>query len=897
MAESAIIYVSQSLSDLLVRKVEFLKGVREQVEWLRDELQWMQCFLKDADAKQEEDQRVRNWMTEIRNAAYDAEDIVDSFILKIESKQRHGFVARYALFAKELFDLRKVGKEIEALRARISNISRSCETYGIIRIGEGTSSTSSREWLRQFRRSSPLGVDKDIIGVENDTSQLMTQLLKKENRLTVISLVGMGGIGKTTLAKRVFNHELVRDNFNCLAWIYVSQEYRPKDILLGIMREVTRPSKELLETINNLQEEGLEKMLYEHLVGKRYLVVVDDIWTMEAWDTLKRAFPDMDNGSKVLLTTRNRDLALHADLRTTPYELHLLSKEESWELFLSKTFLDGTDANCPQEFQDIGRRIVEKCDGLPLAIVVAGGLLSRKSSVSEWERFLNNINSDFAKGQNGVLSILALSYIDLPHHLKSCFLHLSLFPEHFVISTRKLFQLWIAEGLIPQGHERMEVIAEDYLNELIDRNMVQVVRTTVNKRVKQCRIHDVLRDLLIFKANEEIFIEIHGKADFQPSIKSRHHSVHSDFARYFVSKPAIPRLRSLLLFHHYELCYPTRWMKASHLDFICANSKLLRVLDLENVCIGHLPKVIGKLIHLRYLCLKNSRLSKLPMSMRYLKSLQTLDISGDVFLHEIPNIICKMGNLRHLYMNASLSTGKLRIDTLQNLQTLSLIHFDSWKLKNSGKLLNLRKLGVALSYDSDVNRFCNSITELEQLESLKLVSVMPYGHLPSLPGLSQFRHLTKLCLSGRIDMIPGPHEFPPNIAQLTLHTSFLSMNPMVVLKQLPKLSILRLRKQSYMGDQMAIPAGGFPLLKFLELEFLDALQEFTIEDGAMPRLRHMRISSCRELEELPIGIMSVNTLQELEIIRMPSAFVNSVRENDSHKVKHIPSITFSEYFV
>ncbi|KAK3220690.1 hypothetical protein Dsin_014660 [Dipteronia sinensis] len=897
MAESAIAYVAQSLSDLLVQKVEFLKGVGDQVEWLRDELQWMQCFLKDADAKQEEDQRVRNWMTEIRNAAYDAEDIVDSFILKIESKRRHGSVARYALFPKELFDLRKVGKEIAALRARISNISRSCETYGIKRIGEGTSSTSSRERLRQFRRSSPHGVDRDIIGVENDTTQLITQLLKKENRLTVISLVGMGGIGKTTLAKKVFNHELVRDNFNCLAWIYVSQEYRPKDILLGIMREVTRPSKELLETINNLQEEGLEKMLYEHLVGKRYLVVVDDIWTIEAWDTLKRAFPDMDNGSKVLLTTRNRDLALHADLRTTPYELHLLSKEESWELFLSKTFLDSTDANCPQEFQDIGKRIVEKCDGLPLAIVVAGGLLSRKSSVSEWERFLNNINSDFAKGQNGVLSILALSYIDLPHHLKSCFLHLSLFPEHFVISTRKLVLLWIAEGLIPQQQERMEVIAEDYLNELIDRNMVQVVRTTVNKRVKQCRIHDVLRDLLIFKANEEIFIEIHGKTDFQSSRKSRHHSVHSDFARYFVSKPAIPRLRSLLLFHHYELCYPTRWMKVSHLDFICANSKLLRVLDLENVCIGHLPKVIGKLIHLRYLCLKNSRLSKLPLSMRYLKSLQTLDISGDVFLHEIPNTICKMANLRHLYMNASLSTGKLRIDTLKNLQTLSLIHFDSWKLKNSGKLLNLRKLGVAMSYDSDVNRFCNSIIELEQLESLKLVSVMPYGHLPSLPGLSQFHHLTKLCLSGRIDMIPGPHEFPPNIAQLTLHTSFLSMNPMDVLKQLPKLSILRMRKQSYMGDQMVIPAGGFPLLKFLELEFLDALQELTIEDGAMPRLRHLRISSCRELEELSVGIMSVITLQELEIIRMPSAFVNSVRENDSHKVKHIPSITFSEYFV
>ncbi|KAL5744632.1 hypothetical protein ACOSQ2_027748 [Xanthoceras sorbifolium] len=896
MAESAISYVAQSLSDLLVEKAEFLKGVGGQVEWLRDELQRMQCFLKDADdAKQEEDQRLHNLVIEIRNAAYDAEDIVDTFVLKIESWRRRGFVKRYAHIFKELLDLRKVGKEIKAFRARISDVSRSCETYGIRSIGEGTSSTT-RERLRQLRRSSPRGVDKDIIGMENDANQLVAQLLKKENSLAVISLVGMGGMGKTTLAKKVFNHEVVRGHFNCLAWIYVSQEYRSKDILHGLVREVTRPTKELLETINNLQEEGLEKMLYEHLLGKRYLVVVDDIWTMEAWDTLKRAFPDM-NGSKVMLTTRNRDIALRADPRATPYELHLLSKEESWELFLRKAFLDGTDASCPQEFQDIGRRIVEKCDGLPLAIVVAGGLLSRKSLVSEWERVLNNIDSHFAKGQNGVLAILALSYIDLPLHLKSCFLHLSLFPENWVISTRKLFQLWIAEGLIPQRQERMEVIAEDYLNELIDRNMVQVVQTTVNKRVKQCRIHDVLRDLSILKANEEIFIEIHGQIDLQPSIKSRHHSVHSNFARYFASEPAIPRLRSLLLFHHYELCYPIRWMKVSHLDFISANCKLLRVLDLENVCIGHLPRVIGKLIRLRYLCLKNSRLNKLPSSMRYLKSLQTLDISGAVFLHEIPNAICKMGNLRHLYMNASLCKGRLRIDTLKNLHTLSLVQINNLKLKTLGKLLNLRKLGVALDEDSDVNKFCSSVAELEQLESLQLVSAIPSRSLPSLQGLSEVHRLTKLCLHGRINTIPGPHEFPPNIAQLTLHSSFLSVNPMDVLKQLPKLSILRMRNQSYTGDQMAISAGGFPLLKFLELEGLDVLQELTIEDGALPRLRHFRISSCRELKELPVGIMSATTLQELEIIGMPSSFVNSLREKDSHKVKHIPSITFSKYFV
>ncbi|KAK4838940.1 hypothetical protein QYF36_017689 [Acer negundo] len=888
MAESVITFVVQSLSNLLVQKAEFFKGVHGQVGWLRDELQRMQCFLKDADAKQDEDQGVRNWVTEIRTAAYDAEDIVDVFILKMESQRRHGFIKRYALIFKEVLNLRKVGNEIEAFRARISNISKSCETYGIKSIGEGTSSSTSRERLRQLRRSSPRGVDKDIIGMKKDVTQLVARLLKKENHLTVISLVGMGVIGKTTLAKKVFNHSDVRCHFDCLAWIYVSQEYKLKDILFGIIKEVIRPTKELLEMMDNLQEEELEKMLYEHLQEKHYLVVLDDIWTTEAWDLLKRAFPD--NGSKVMLTTRNRDVALHADPRTAPYELRLLGKEESWELFLRKAFLDGTGGNCPQEFEDIGRRIVEKCDGLPLAIIVAGGLLSRKSLLSEWERVLNNIDSHFAKGQNGVLSILALSYIDLPNYLKSCFLHLSLFPEGFVISARKLFQLWIAEGLIPQREERMEVIAEDYLNELIDRNMVQVVRTSASKRVKQCRIHDVLRDLSIFKAKEEIFLEIHGKIEFPPSIKSRHQSIHSNFNPYFASKPSIPGLRSLLLFHPYD---PTDSMKFLYLDTICGSFKLLRVLNLENMQIGYLQKEIGRLINLRYLDLKNTGINQLPSSMRYLKSLQTLDISGNVSLRKIPDMICKMENLRHLYMNALTCTGKLRIDSLENLQTLSWIHIDNWKVKNSGNLANLRKLGVAVYSGSDLNRFLNSIAELERLVSLQLVPVDTDIHLPSLSGISLLHSVTKLCLEGRIRMLPPPHEFPPNIAQLTLHKSFLCVNPMGVLKQLPKLSILRLRKQSYTENQMTIYAGGFPLLNSIELEGLEGLENLTIQDGAMPRLRQFRISSCRGIEYLPAGIMSATSLQELEICRMTSAFVSRLRGKDNYKVKHIPSITFS----
>lgn len=879
MAESAITYVAQNLYDLLVQKAEFLKGVGGQVEWLRDELRRMQCFLKDADAKQEEDQRVHNWVTELRDAAYDAEDIVDTFLLKIESKRRQfGFIKRYALFPKEL---------LEAFRARIADISRSRETYGIKSVGGEGQTSISRERLHQLRRSSPRCVDKDVVGMKKDVAELVAELIKKANQLRVISLVGMGGIGKTTLAKKGFNHKIVRGHFNCLAWFYVSQEFRPKDVLFGIIKEVIRPGREMLETMDSMQEDELEKILYEYLQEKLYLVVLDDVWTTEAWDLLKRAFPDNDTGSKVMLTTRNKDVALYADRGRAPIEMRLLDEEESWQLFLKKAFFAGNDdESCPEEFEDIGRKIVKRCDGLPLAIIVAGGLLFRKSLLSEWERVLGNIDSHFAKGHGGVFGILALSYVDLPHYLKSCFLHLSFFPEDFVISTRQLFQLWIAEGLIPQHEERLEIIAEDYLNELIDRNMIQVVKVSASKRVKQCRMHDVLRDYSIFKAKEEIFMETRGNTKLPPSTKSRHQCVHSNFDSYFNSKPSIPRLRSLLLFRapdqmHLEFLY---------VDTICASFKLLRVLNLENMQIYYLGKQIGKLINLRYLGLKNTGIMMLPSSIQYLQSLQTLDISGYVPFKKVPNMIYKLKNLRHLYMNETW-TGKLRIDTLENLQTLSCIHIDNWSWKNLKNLVNLRKLTVVINQQSDLSRFFDSIAKLERLVSLKLI--ISDTSPPSLTGLSKLHSVTKLCLEGRLRVVPHPDEFPPNISKLTLQGSYLAVNPMGVLKLLPKLSILRLRKDSYKIEQMTIYEGGFPLLKFLELEGLTDLECLTIQDNAMPRLRQLRISSCRWLNKLPDGIMSATSLQELEISTMPRDFVKKLRGADFYIVKHIPSVVYS----
>ncbi|XVF83747.1 hypothetical protein PTKIN_Ptkin16aG0517200 [Pterospermum kingtungense] len=482
MADSIVLLAIERISDLLIHEAVFLSEVREEVERLQAELKRMQCFLKDVDHKQEQDERLRNRVAEIRDLAYDAEDVIDSFILKVAHQGGfRGIIKRFTSICTKPFH---IGEQVKAIKSKLEDISKSLPTYEIPGDGESSSSTS-RMQLKRLRRTYSHDVEEDVVSLDGITKNVLAQLME-DGRHVVVSIVGMGGIGKTTVAKRVYNHIDVKRHFDFLAWAFISQECKPREVLHDFLIKVLSPSNEDREKIDKMREDELVKTLFHALEEKRFLIVLDDIWRSEDWNSLQPAFPRGRRGSKILFTTRNKDVASLADPRNTPIELSLLSDDDSWKLFCKKAFPgDNAESNVPsREFETLGRKMVKKCGGLPLAIVALGGLLETKRSLAQWEMVQRNIHGYLNKVQQqdrqygAVKKILTLSYDELPYHLKPCFLYLGLYPEDWEISKKELIGLWIAEGFISSSMESkemlMEDVAEQFLEELVDRCLVQV---------------------------------------------------------------------------------------------------------------------------------------------------------------------------------------------------------------------------------------------------------------------------------------------------------------------------------------------------------------------------------------------------------------------------------------
>ncbi|KAA3472388.1 putative disease resistance RPP8-like protein 2 [Gossypium australe] len=574
--------VSSALKTIgeLTQEVMSLWGVDEQVQGLANELRWMQSFLKVADARRVDHEVIRTSVVEIRELAYDAEDAIETFSLKVASKRKDGFsncIKRSDCFLKEGCLLHQIKSEIEKITVRIKELTRQLKTYDVSKLGADGIGPSSSTERRESRRSYPHVMDDNIVGLDKDIKKLVSVLVNEGSECRVLSICGM-----------------------------------------GVWEDILSDRTILSEADKKMKVENLAEKLSSFLEKNKCLVILDDIWNTEAWDSLKPAFSARETRSKILLTSRNKEIVSHADRKGFLYELQCLNYEQSWELFQKIAF-------------------------------------PPTNSLEDYE-----------------------------------------------IPVDRLIQLWVAEGIVSskleEGDEGQieEDVAERYLMEFVERCMIQVrERDVATLKMRSFQMHDLMRDVCLSKAKQEKFLYIANQSNacqLATSGRVRRVSVHKLFPIQCIKSPC---LRSLLFFdaflpdeelekillltmlryyynHEDEFFNPLVW------KYMFNNFNFLRVLDYERggVAGGKLPNNIGKLIHLRFLRLKdlNFWCSKLPSSLGNLRCLQTLDLriigKWSNSIH-VPNVIWRMEKLRHLYLpNKCSRKTKLKLGTLRNLQTL-----------------------------------------------------------------------------------------------------------------------------------------------------------------------------------------------------------------------------------
>jgi disease resistance protein RPM1 len=619
--------------------------------------------------------------------------------------------------------------------------------------------------------------------------------------------------------------------------------------------------------------------------------VFDDVWDEHFWNHVQFALVDNKNGSKILITTRNANVLVSCSKFSfilKKHELQPLTQKLSRKLFNKKAFKIDNDPlskekidNDSKKINDIADEIVEQCNGLPLAIVAIGGLLStREKTVSEWEQFRDNLSLALKNDTHliGIKIILGLSYDDLPYYLKACLLYFGIYPKDYEVKSKRVIRQWIAEGFVKEEKGKtLEEVAEGYLKELIHRSLVQVSSVKIDGKVKGCRVHAQIRDIILEKFQGFCFWSKDESSS--PVGITRHLSI-STTSVDSMDRIESSHVRSLHVFQNdedeYVCCEPT----------IPEKFKLLKVLDFESAPMLNAPTNLEGLIHLKYLSFRNS--NRVSKSIGMFQSLETLDV-GDTDFRELPKEISNLRKLRHLIgyrlSLIQLKEGIGKMTSLQTLCSVDLREGGAKVIKELGKLKQIRDLVLVNVHTKDGSILSSSIDEMKQIEKLCVSSIdIEFIDLNLISPPSKLR---KLELHGKLQKLPNWILKLQNLVVLKLLKSGLTEDLMESLQSLQhSLLILYIGDDAYQGLCLHFKKGWFQKLKELYVGHGNS-SNIVIDKGALLSLKKLHVE-----KNIPAGIQHLKKLEVLYISRMEAESVQhtSTTEDWNWIIDHVPNV-------
>ncbi|KAF7051818.1 hypothetical protein CFC21_060013 [Triticum aestivum] len=895
-------YVTSMLAEMAKEEVAMLIGVSNGIKDLSIKLGDLKSFLADADKRNITEESVRGWVGELKRAMYLATDIVDLCQLKAMEQgpsKDMGCLNPLLFCMRNPLHSHDIGTRIKALNKEMDSICKRGKKFKFANL-EAYQDLNMTRSLATDRKTDSLMERSGVVGekIEEDTRALVELLTSeagsdKTGYLTVVAIVGVGGIGKTTLGKKVFNDGAIKGKFTKKIWLSITQDFTDVELLSTAITAAggdqpggggTQDRALLVDALKNAIED------------KKFFLVLDDMWGADAWSKLLMTpFGYGGPGSRVLITTRSETVARNMKAAHC-HHVDKLGREDAWSLLKNQVLSTEENGLEVDVLKEIGLQIVEKCDGLPLAIKVMWGLLcSKEKSRFAWEDVLNDDIWSVSPMSDELNYAIYLSYKDLPSCLKQCFLHFSLKPKKSVLNVRKIVSMWICEGLLQGGSTSLEEEGKRNYKELILRNLIEIDPSFPSQLI--CNMHDVIRSFAQFVARDETLVGHNGDTA-RENLKS------SNFLRLSIETKGVgidefewrylreqKLLRTLIL---------TGNLKIQRGDSLI-NFQSLRLLHIESANIAALVECMYQLKHLRYLSLKRTDICRLPENIHEMKFLQHIDLEYCESFMKIPDSIIKLQGLRYLDMDdtcvSSIPRGFRALTNLRVLCGFPAYTDGDWcSLEELGSLSQLNELSLG----SLENVSSALLAEKARVNAKKKLTVLALkcggrvGHGLVQGEVSESKEEEQiieavfdvLCPQPCIEQINIDRYFGRRLPGWMTSTVMVPLESLkiLVLKHLPcctqlpdglcRLPYLEWIKvmnapvikcigpefvQQY--NQLHRPssqlAATFPKLQKLHFDGMDEWEEWVWETEvkAMPLLEVLRISDCK-LGRMPPGLMS-----------------------------------------